>query len=70
MGIKWGRSVLDFQWHAVDERADHPIGVFEADCGHFMLMVTTLHETLPGRACEKCAAIQVARAEQAQLTEE
>ncbi len=29
-----GLSVLDWHSHAMDERGDHPIGVFKAECGH------------------------------------
>jgi hypothetical protein len=31
--IKWGLSPLDWRRHAVDERRDHLIGVYVAQCG-------------------------------------
>jgi hypothetical protein len=61
--VKWDLSILDFAWHAIDERADHPIGVFKAECGHLLLMVTPLHTELYGRACEECAGAQLAGSE-------
>jgi hypothetical protein len=60
--MKWGLSVLDWHSHAIDERGDHPIGVLEGECGHLLMMVTTLHEEPYGRACEACAGQQFARA--------
>jgi hypothetical protein len=61
-GIKWGLSVLDWRNHAIDEWADHPIGVLKAECGHLLLMVTTLHNEPTGRVCEECAVVQFGRA--------
>jgi hypothetical protein len=40
--IKWGLSPLDWRNHAVDEWADHPIGVYRAQCGHLLMIVTAL----------------------------
>lgn len=57
--MKWGLSVLDFGWHAIDERRDHPIGVLKAECGHSLMMVTVLHEEPGGSLCEACAAHQL-----------
>ncbi len=34
---------------------DHPIGVLNAECGHLLMMVTTLHEA----PCDACAAQQL-----------
>ncbi|MGH3815073.1 MAG: hypothetical protein ACRDUV_21950 [Pseudonocardiaceae bacterium] len=62
MSIKWGLSVLDWRDHAINERRMHPIGVYKAECGHLLMMVTTLHETPYGKACEACAGQQFARA--------
>lgn len=45
--IKCGLSPLDWRSHAVDERADHPIGVYRAQCGHLLMMITALPE-MPG----------------------
>ncbi len=30
--------------HAIDERRCHPVGVFKAECGHLLMVVTTLHD--------------------------
>ena len=46
--MKWGLSVLDWHSHAIDERGDHPIGVYRAQCGHLLMVVTTLHEAPTG----------------------
>ena len=58
--IKWGLSMLDWHSHAIDERADHPTGVYKAECGHTLLMVVTLHDEPNGRPCEACARKQIA----------
>jgi hypothetical protein len=68
--MKWGFSTLDFAWHAIDDRASHPGGVFKAECGHLLLRITNLYDELHGDPCGDCATIQLARAEQAQLAEE
>jgi hypothetical protein len=52
--IKWGLSPLDWRRHAVDERRDHPIGVYVAQCGHLLLMVTPLLSEPAGSRCEAC----------------
>ena len=57
MAIKWGLSILDWRDHAIDERRDHPIGVFKAECGHLLMMVTTLRAAPSGTQCEACAAV-------------
>ena len=62
MAIRWGLSVLDWHSHAIDERGDHPIGVFKAECGHLLMVVTTLHDRPNGKPCEACAAQQFVRA--------
>jgi hypothetical protein len=33
---------------AIDERAEHPIGVLKAEYGHLLMMVTVLHEKPDG----------------------
>ena len=48
MAIRWGLSVLDWHSHAIDEWGDHPIGVFKAECGHLLMVVTTLHDRPTG----------------------
>jgi hypothetical protein len=55
--MKWGLSVLDWRSHAIDERAEHPIGVLKAECGHLLMTVTTLHEKPYGAPCEACASL-------------
>ena len=62
MSVRWGLSPLDWCSHAIDERGDHPIGVLKAECGHLLMMVTTLHDRPNGAPCEVCAAQQFARA--------
>ena len=42
--VKWGLSPLDWRSHAIDEGGDHPIGVLIAECGHRLMIVTSLHD--------------------------
>lgn len=58
--MKWGLSILDFQHHAINERAYHPIGVYKAECGHLLMMVVELHDVPYGRTCEVHACQQFA----------
>ncbi len=60
--MTWRLSPLDWRSHAIDERGVHPIGVLIAECGHRLMMVTTLHDQPYGTPCEACAAQQFARA--------
>jgi hypothetical protein len=60
--MKWGLSVLDWRSHAIDECGDHPLGVLKAECGHLLMMVTTLHDRPSGALCQECAERQFARA--------
>ncbi len=60
--MRWGLSVLDWRSHAINEHAEHPIGVLRAECGHLLMMVTTLHEKPYGDPCEACAALRFDRA--------
>ena len=60
--MRWGLSVLDWRSHASNEPAEHPIGVLRAECGHLLIMVTTLHEKPYGDPCEACAALRFDRA--------
>lgn len=62
MSVRWGFSVLDWHTHAIDPCRDHPIGVLIAECGHRLMMATTLRETPGGTPCEVCAAQQFDRA--------
>jgi hypothetical protein len=50
--------VLDFHSHAINEHAEHPLGVLRAECGHLLMMVTTLHEKPSAVRCEACAALR------------
>lgn len=50
--------MLDWRSHAIDERADHPIGVFKAECGHLLMMVVALEDRPNGKACPHCSAGQ------------
>lgn len=60
--MKWARCAVDAVWHAVDDRRDHPPGVFEAECGHRLPTVELWDEPY-GAPCQACAALQLARAE-------
>lgn len=64
MSVRWGLSVLDWHTHAIDEQADHPTGVFKAECGHLLMMVVTLRDQPGGSPCEVCAEQQFDRAAQ------
>lgn len=57
--VKWALSILDWRSHAVDEFADHPIGVYKALCGHLLMMVAELADGPGGKPCEACAETQV-----------
>ncbi|MGH3777400.1 MAG: hypothetical protein ACRDRR_17020 [Pseudonocardiaceae bacterium] len=64
MTIKWGLSVLDWCNHAIDDRADHPLGIYRALCGHRLMMITALQDDKPlGSRCEVCVATQCAESE-------
>jgi hypothetical protein len=52
--MSWGLSILDWQAHAIDPLGDHPIGVYRAQCGHLLMMVTELCEHPPARVCAEC----------------
>jgi hypothetical protein len=41
--MKWGMSPLDWRCHAINEHRDHPNGVLIAECGHRLMIVTSLH---------------------------
>jgi len=55
-------SPLDWHSHAIDEGGYHPIGVLIAECGHRLMIVTSLHDQPNGRPCEACAGQQFAHA--------
>ena len=59
MAIRWGLSILDWRSHAINERAYHPVGVFKAECGHLLMMVTALYERPNGKPCDACAGKQL-----------
>jgi len=63
--IKWGLSVLDWRAHAIDEGADHPVGVYRARCGHLLMVVTALSDGPTGKPCTDCAALQFEAAQRA-----
>lgn len=52
--VRWGRSVLDWHCHAVDELAEHSGGVYRAQCGHVLLAVTPLRVVPAGWVCDGC----------------
>lgn len=54
--MKWGRCAVDFGWHAIDEGRDHPVGMFEAQCGH-RLPIVDLWDEPYGVGCRACAAL-------------
>jgi hypothetical protein len=56
--MRWGLSVLDWRSHAINEVGEHPLGVLKAECGHLLMMVTTLHEKPSGVPREACAALR------------
>lgn len=59
-GMKWALSVDDWHSHAVDERAEHPSGVYRAQCGHVLMRITRLYdERPPGVLCQRCATLQL-----------
>ncbi|MGH3921500.1 MAG: hypothetical protein ACRDTT_01265 [Pseudonocardiaceae bacterium] len=45
--------------HTIDDRAIHPKGVYKAECGHLLMMVTTLHEQPYSKPCAACAGTQL-----------
>ena len=58
--IKWGLSIIDWQYHAIEELGDHPIGVYLAQCGHRLMMATQLYaEPISTRTCGDCAGSQL-----------
>jgi hypothetical protein len=59
--IRWGLSTLDWRRHAVDPCANHPIGVYKAQCGHLLATVTPLDDEPAGSVCEACSGIQLHR---------
>ncbi|MGH3775729.1 MAG: hypothetical protein ACRDRR_08325 [Pseudonocardiaceae bacterium] len=64
MTIKWGLSVVDWCNHAIDDRADHPTGIYRARCGHRLMMITPLQDDKPlGSRCEVCVATHRAETE-------
>ena len=56
--MKWGMSPLDWRCHAINEHRDHPNGVLIAECGHRLMIVTSLHDRSYGEPCETCTAQQ------------
>lgn len=60
MAILWGLSILDFQRHAVDELAEHPIGCYRAQCGHLADEVVSLSPDAFGDRCAECTGMLAA----------
>ena len=58
--IKSGLCPLASRNHAVDERANHPSGMYRAQCGHLLMGVTDLFEEPTGKSCEGYAAARSA----------
>ena len=55
IAARWGLSSLDWHAHAIDEKADHPSGVYLARCGHRLGKANTLYDDPPSRICPSCA---------------
>ena len=57
--IGWALSVDDWHSHAIDERAEHPTGMYRAGCGHLLQTVVTLHDEPLGLPCPVCSTLQL-----------
>jgi hypothetical protein len=55
--IKWGMSILDWRRHAVDLTRDHPIGVYKAECGQNLMVVTPLCNNPLDNVCAECRVV-------------
>ncbi|MGH3825662.1 MAG: hypothetical protein ACRDQX_00600 [Pseudonocardiaceae bacterium] len=51
---RWGVSSQDWQSHALDAEAVHPVGVHVARCGQRLAAGTTLYSEPPGWMCVAC----------------
>jgi len=52
---RWALCPLDWQAHAIDTGADHPLGVWIARCGHCLSGGTPLYDAPQGHRCPSCA---------------
>lgn len=46
---------MDRHAHAIDKYADHPHGVYVAQCGHRLRIAINLHDDSPRGICISCA---------------
>jgi hypothetical protein len=63
MSLKWELSPLGGLYHAVDNTAEHPSGVYRTECGHMLVAYTTLRDVPlrnPCGACGECIHTQPA----------
>lgn len=47
MTILWELSILDCQHHAIEPYADHPNGVYIAQCGHRLMAAAVAYLASP-----------------------
>ncbi|HKR49102.1 MAG TPA: hypothetical protein VJT72_05880 [Pseudonocardiaceae bacterium] len=57
--VRWGLSIVDWRYHAVQDHGCHPGGALVAECGHELLRVTTLLDEIDSRPCDACARLQL-----------
>lgn len=60
--MRGGLSGRHWRSHAINEHAEHPLGVVKAECGHLLMMVTALREKPFGKPCQARAALRFDRA--------
>jgi hypothetical protein len=53
--LHWAVCFLDWQAHAVDAWADHPLSLWIARCGHHLSGATPLSELTQETQCPSCA---------------
>jgi hypothetical protein len=55
MSTRWAISPTDGRTHVLLPVGDHPLGMFQARCGHLLPQGVALHECLPGLLlCVRC----------------
>ncbi len=52
---RWALCPLNWQAHAIDPYADHPLGLWIARCGHRLSGGTPLYDLPQGHQCPSCA---------------
>jgi hypothetical protein len=52
---RWALCLRDWQAHAIDAWADHPLGLWIARCGHRLSGSTPLYDVPQGHQCPSCA---------------